>query len=113
MPSSRRGDLDSLTLGWQRTVVAADDGEVTQRKIDIDGSGSGPPLAKPREPAWVSFFGDPSGTVDLARVVAHRHDGELNTADLAWAVASGRTGNARAGRPAEPSRGFGPKAKFK
>jgi hypothetical protein len=33
----RCGDLDSLTLGWQRTVVAADDGEATQRKLSING----------------------------------------------------------------------------
>jgi hypothetical protein len=35
----RRGDLDSLTLGSQRTVVAAVDGEVTRRKLGIDGGG--------------------------------------------------------------------------
>jgi hypothetical protein len=40
--------------------------------------GSGAPLAKPRAPAWASVFGDPSGTVDLAWVVAHRRGGELN-----------------------------------
>jgi hypothetical protein len=41
--------------------------------------GSEAPLAKPRAPAWASVFGDPSGTVDLAWVVAHRRGGELNT----------------------------------
>jgi hypothetical protein len=43
-------------------------------------AGSWPPLAKPRAPVWASIFGDPCGMVDLARVAAHRHDGELNTA---------------------------------
>jgi hypothetical protein len=43
-------------------------------------AGSGAPPAKPRAPAWASVFGDPFGMVDLARVVAHRRDGELNTA---------------------------------
>jgi hypothetical protein len=44
--------------------------------------GSGAPPAKPRAPAWVSVFDDPSGTVDLARAVAHRRGGELNTAAM-------------------------------
>jgi hypothetical protein len=35
----RCGDLDSLSLGWQRTTVVAGDGEVTRRKLDDDGSG--------------------------------------------------------------------------
>jgi hypothetical protein len=35
----QRGDLDSLTLGWQQTAVAAGDGEVTRRKLDVDGGG--------------------------------------------------------------------------
>jgi hypothetical protein len=42
-------------------------------------AGSGPPLAKPRAPAWASVFSDPSRTVDLARAAAHRCGGELNT----------------------------------
>jgi hypothetical protein len=42
--------------------------------------GSRPPPAKPRVPVWASVFSDPSGMVDLARVVANRRDGELNTA---------------------------------
>jgi hypothetical protein len=40
---------------------------------------SGAPPAKPRAPAWASVFGDPFGTVDLARAVAHLCGGELNT----------------------------------
>jgi hypothetical protein len=43
-------------------------------------AGSGAPPAKLRAPAWASVFGDPSGMVDLARAVAHRCGGELNTA---------------------------------
>jgi hypothetical protein len=43
-------------------------------------AGSGAPPAKPRVPAWVSVFGDPFGTVDLARAVAHWCGGELNMA---------------------------------
>jgi hypothetical protein len=43
-------------------------------------AGSGTPPAKPRAPAWASIFGDPFGTVDLARAAAHRCGGELNTA---------------------------------
>jgi hypothetical protein len=35
--------------------------------------------AKPRATVWASVFGDPFGTVDLARTVAHRCGGELNT----------------------------------
>jgi hypothetical protein len=42
-------------------------------------AGSEPPPAKPRAPAWASVFGDPSGTVDLARAAAHRRSGKLNT----------------------------------
>jgi hypothetical protein len=30
-------DLDSLTLGWQRMVVAAGDGEVARCKLGVDG----------------------------------------------------------------------------
>jgi hypothetical protein len=43
-------------------------------------AGSGAPSAKMRAPAWVSVFGDPYRTVDLARAVAHRRSGELNMA---------------------------------
>jgi hypothetical protein len=43
-------------------------------------AGSRAPPAKPRAPALVSVFGDPSGMVDLARAAAHRCGGELNTA---------------------------------
>jgi hypothetical protein len=42
--------------------------------------GSGAPPAKLRAPTWALVFGDPSGMVDLARAVAHRRSGELNTA---------------------------------
>jgi hypothetical protein len=40
---------------------------------------SGAPLAKPRAPVWALVFSDPSRMVDLARAVAHRCGGELNT----------------------------------
>jgi hypothetical protein len=43
-------------------------------------AGSRAPSAKPRAPAWASFFRDPSETVDLARVVAHWRGSELNMA---------------------------------
>jgi hypothetical protein len=43
-------------------------------------AGSRAPSAKPRAPAWASFFRDPSETVDLARVVAHWCGSELNMA---------------------------------
>jgi hypothetical protein len=39
MASWQHGDLDSLTLGWQRMAVAAGDGEATRRKLGVDGSG--------------------------------------------------------------------------
>jgi hypothetical protein len=42
-------------------------------------AGSGAPPAKPRAPTWASVFGDPSRTVDLARAMARRRGGELNT----------------------------------
>jgi hypothetical protein len=42
--------------------------------------GSGARSAKSRAPAWASVFGDPSGMVDLAWAVAHRHGSELNMA---------------------------------
>jgi hypothetical protein len=41
-------------------------------------AGSGAPPAKPRALAWASIFGDPSGTVDLARAAAHQRNVELN-----------------------------------
>jgi hypothetical protein len=41
---------------------------------------SGAAPAKLRALAWVSVFGDPSWTVDLAWAVAHRRGGELNIA---------------------------------
>jgi hypothetical protein len=41
-------------------------------------AGSGAPLAKLRAPALGSVFGDPSGTVDLARATAHRRGSGLN-----------------------------------
>jgi hypothetical protein len=31
-----RRDLDSFTLGWQRTMVAAGDGEANRRKLGVD-----------------------------------------------------------------------------
>jgi hypothetical protein len=43
-------------------------------------AGSGAPPAKPRALVWASDFGDSSGMVDLARAVAHRRGGKLNTA---------------------------------
>jgi hypothetical protein len=36
MTSWRRGELDSLTLGRQRTVMAAGDGEVVQLASGVD-----------------------------------------------------------------------------
>jgi hypothetical protein len=36
MASWRRGELDSLTLGRQRTVVAAGDGEAIQLALGIN-----------------------------------------------------------------------------
>jgi hypothetical protein len=42
-------------------------------------AGFGPPPAKLRAPVWASVLGDPSEMVDLARSVAHRRSGELNT----------------------------------
>jgi hypothetical protein len=40
---------------------------------------SGAPLVKMKAPEMAAIFGDPSGMVDSARVVAHRRDGELHT----------------------------------
>jgi hypothetical protein len=37
--SWRRGDLDSLTLGWQQMAVAAGDGETTRHKLGVYGGG--------------------------------------------------------------------------
>jgi hypothetical protein len=39
MASWRCGDLDSLTMGWQRTAVVAGDSKATWRKLSIDGIG--------------------------------------------------------------------------
>jgi hypothetical protein len=61
-------------------AVAAGDGEATWRKLDVDGSRLQGPPTKPRAPAWVLVFGDPSRMVDLARAAAHWHGGELNMA---------------------------------
>jgi hypothetical protein len=43
-------------------------------------AGSRAPPAKPRAPTWALVFGDPSRMVDLARAMANRGSGELNTA---------------------------------
>jgi hypothetical protein len=37
------------------------------------------PRMKMKAPKGVAVFGDPSGMVDLAWAVAHRHDDELHT----------------------------------
>jgi hypothetical protein len=66
-------DLDSLTLGWQRTAVEAGDGAVTRRNLASMAAGSGAPPAKVRAPVRKSIFGDPSVAVDLAWVAAHWH----------------------------------------
>jgi hypothetical protein len=63
-------------------AVATGDGEETRQKLGVDGAGFGAAPAKPRAPAWASVFGDPFGTVDLARAVAHQRGGELNTAAM-------------------------------
>jgi hypothetical protein len=42
-------------------------------------AGSGALPAKSRAPAWASVFDDPSGTVYLAWMAAHRRGCELNT----------------------------------
>jgi hypothetical protein len=33
----RRGDLNSLTLGWQQMTVEAGDDKATWRKLGVDG----------------------------------------------------------------------------
>jgi hypothetical protein len=68
-----------LTLRWQRTAGLAGDGEATWRKLGTVAGSEAPPT-KPRAPTWVSVFGDPFRTVDLAQAVAHLRGGELNTA---------------------------------
>jgi hypothetical protein len=45
---------------------------------------SGAPPVKMKEPKGVAVFGDPSGTVHLARAAAHRGSGELHT--VAWVL---------------------------
>jgi hypothetical protein len=42
-------------------------------------AGSGAPPAKLRPLVWAAVFGDPFGTVDSARAVAHQCGGELHT----------------------------------
>jgi hypothetical protein len=41
---------------------------------------SGAPPAKPGAPACVAVFSETPGVVNLARAVAHRRGGKLNTA---------------------------------
>jgi hypothetical protein len=41
---------------------------------------SGAPSVKMKAPKGAAVFGDPSGMVDSARVVANRHDGKLHMA---------------------------------
>jgi hypothetical protein len=40
---------------------------------------SGAPPVKMKAPKGVVVFGDPSGTVDSARAMAHQREGELHT----------------------------------
>jgi hypothetical protein len=75
MPSWRRGELDSLTLGWQRTAVAAGDGEAVQLASSIDVGKLWCSSVKMKAPKGAAVFSDPSGTVDSAWAVSHRRGG--------------------------------------
>jgi hypothetical protein len=48
---------------------------------------SGAPPVKMKAPKGAAVFGDPSGMVDSARAVAHRHDGELHMAARVLTIA--------------------------
>jgi hypothetical protein len=74
--SWRRGDLDSLTLGWRWRLATARRLGASSASMAV---GSGAPSAKPRAPAWASVFGDPFEMIDLARAAAHWCGAELNT----------------------------------
>jgi hypothetical protein len=52
-------------LGWLRASTPAS---------------SGAPPVEMKAPNGAAVFGDPFGTVDSARAMAQRHDGELHTA---------------------------------
>jgi hypothetical protein len=47
-------------------------------QVSTPASSAAPPV-KMKAPKGAVLFGDPSGTVDSARAVAHWHDGELHT----------------------------------
>jgi hypothetical protein len=77
--SWRCGELNSLTLGRQRMVVAACDGEAVRlASVSTLASSSAPPV-KMKAPKGAVVFDGPSGMFDSARAAAHWHGGELHT----------------------------------
>jgi hypothetical protein len=75
----QRGDLDSLTLGWQRTAVAAGVGEATWLASGVVTGKLCCSSGEDEGTKGAAVFGDPSWLVNLALAAAHRRGGELNT----------------------------------
>jgi hypothetical protein len=69
MTSWRRGGLDSLTLGQQRTAMATGDGEAVGWLQASTPASSGAPPVKMKAPKGATVFGDPSGTVEILATV--------------------------------------------
>jgi hypothetical protein len=55
-------------------------------RASTSGSSCAPPV-KMKAPKGAAVFGDPSGTVDSARVAAHRRSGELHMAARVLTIA--------------------------
>jgi hypothetical protein len=72
-------ELDSLTLGRQRAAVTASNGEVVQLALSVDTGKLRCSSGEDDGTKGAVVFGDPSGTVYSAQVVAHRCGGELHT----------------------------------
>jgi hypothetical protein len=61
-------------------------------RASTPASSSASPM-KMKAPKRVVAFGDPSETVDSARVVAHRHGGELHTVASLHRIIDGKDSN--------------------
>jgi hypothetical protein len=80
MASWRCGELDSLTLGWQRTVVVASDGEAVRLASGVDAGMIWCSSGEDEGTKGSAVFDDPSGLVNSAWAMAHRRGGELHMA---------------------------------
>jgi hypothetical protein len=61
-------------------AVAAGDSEAVRLALCVDAGKLRCSFGEDEAPKGVAVFGDPSGTVDSARAVAHQRGGELHMA---------------------------------